>query len=411
MLNDRITQEEREKIYNEVWSEPVIKVAPRYNLSDNGLRKKCHKYWIPLPYTGYWAKVYAGHDVPKAKLPEVRGELRNLVTNYVLKMRPDIEKLSDEDIQDQSKLIIFNDETNALIQKTCSELKVKEQLKKPHPLIQEFKNEIAYRSNRDQTLAKAKKNSDYYQLAKSKYREDRTVLPILVSDENFERAIRIMDAVITTVEDLEGFTHKGIDNDKGLGHFWILGEFVSFSLTELVISQDKRKNANPVITPKIVFKVVEYDSWIYDRSKKIETTEFVDSENEVLEDQVGKIVYKILQLVNDAKVYSIVKKRVEAREIEYRKRQLLIKEHREKELQEIEQLDKLARSWEKAESIRNFANAIEAKFNSGEFVASEKRVSHLIKWAREKADWLDPFVIYEDELLGKKSITILMDED
>lgn len=124
-----------------------------------------------------------------------------------------------------------------------------------------------------------------------------------------------------------------------------------------------------------------------------------------------KIVYKILQLVNAAKVYSIIKKRVEAREIEYRKRQLLIKERREKELQEIEQLEKLARSWDKAESIRSFANAIETKFNSGEFVASEKRVRHLIKWARKKADWLDPFVIYEDELMGKKSITILLDEE
>ena len=51
---------ERGKLYEEVWAEPVIKVAKRYGVSDVALRKTCKKLAVPLPPAGYWAKVVAG---------------------------------------------------------------------------------------------------------------------------------------------------------------------------------------------------------------------------------------------------------------------------------------------------------------------------------------------------------------
>lgn len=409
MLNDRITQDEREKIYNEVWTEPVIKVAQRYNLSDNGLRKKCRKYWIPLPYPGYWAKIYAGHvDVPKAKLPEVRGELRNLVTNYILKLRPEIERISDEDLLDLRTLIVFTDETNSIIKKICDELVLQDQLRKPHPMIQDYKSEIAYRIKRDQTLSKAKANSDYYQLAKSKFRADRLTLPIFVSESNLDRALKIMNSVITAIENFEGFTHNSHFSDPQYGYFYILHSCVLFNLHELGELKNGSKHISSDNPPRLAFKVYwEVDFF----TKEIQSVEFIDNDSEKLENQVGRIVYKILEMVNCDMVYDIIREREKVREIENRKRQLIIKERREKELKEIEQLEKLSRNWEKAERIRQFADAIEIKFKQGEFIASEKRVRHLISWAREKADWLDPFKIYEDELMGKKAISILFDDE
>ena len=44
-----VTADEREKLYNEVWTEPVTTVAQRYDISDNGLRKHCKRLGIPLP--------------------------------------------------------------------------------------------------------------------------------------------------------------------------------------------------------------------------------------------------------------------------------------------------------------------------------------------------------------------------
>jgi hypothetical protein len=47
----------------------MTKLAPRYGLSDNGLRKVCVSLEIPVPPRGYWAKLAAGHKVKRIALP------------------------------------------------------------------------------------------------------------------------------------------------------------------------------------------------------------------------------------------------------------------------------------------------------------------------------------------------------
>lgn len=80
-----VSDDERNALYDEVWSEPLITVAKRYNLSDNVLRKHCQKLRIPVPSSGYWAKARTGQNSPRTLLPKVMGELRRYVHNYVIK--------------------------------------------------------------------------------------------------------------------------------------------------------------------------------------------------------------------------------------------------------------------------------------------------------------------------------------
>lgn len=54
---------DREKLYEEVWSEPTSTVAKRYGVSDVALAKACRQLGIPLPPRGYWAKVKSGKPV------------------------------------------------------------------------------------------------------------------------------------------------------------------------------------------------------------------------------------------------------------------------------------------------------------------------------------------------------------
>ncbi len=65
---------DRAQLLDEVWSEPVQAVAPRYGLSDVGLKKLCSRLQIITPPWGYWAKVKAGkHVPPRPKLREYTG--------------------------------------------------------------------------------------------------------------------------------------------------------------------------------------------------------------------------------------------------------------------------------------------------------------------------------------------------
>ena len=52
---------DRQELYEQVWSEPVAKIAPSYGISDVALAKICRKLHIPLPGRGYWAKRAHGH--------------------------------------------------------------------------------------------------------------------------------------------------------------------------------------------------------------------------------------------------------------------------------------------------------------------------------------------------------------
>jgi hypothetical protein len=49
----------RRRLCNLIWSMPVTRVAARFGMSDNGLRKTCRRYGIPTPARGYWRNVGA----------------------------------------------------------------------------------------------------------------------------------------------------------------------------------------------------------------------------------------------------------------------------------------------------------------------------------------------------------------
>jgi hypothetical protein len=53
----------RQELYNLVWSNPVVKVAKDFGISDVAVGKICKKLNIPKPGLGYWAKKQAGEGV------------------------------------------------------------------------------------------------------------------------------------------------------------------------------------------------------------------------------------------------------------------------------------------------------------------------------------------------------------
>jgi hypothetical protein len=62
----------RTELNNLVWSEPMVKVAPRFHVSDVAVAKACRCNKIPLPGRGYRARVAAGQKVEKSALPATK---------------------------------------------------------------------------------------------------------------------------------------------------------------------------------------------------------------------------------------------------------------------------------------------------------------------------------------------------
>jgi len=65
---------DRQRLYEEVWTEPTQQVAKRYGVSDVAITKACALLDIPKPPRGYWAKIAAGQELPnRPVLPKREG--------------------------------------------------------------------------------------------------------------------------------------------------------------------------------------------------------------------------------------------------------------------------------------------------------------------------------------------------
>lgn len=62
----------REALYDLVWSEPMLKVAARFNVSSSYMARVCASLNVPRPERGYWAKMAVGKAPPKPGLPDPR---------------------------------------------------------------------------------------------------------------------------------------------------------------------------------------------------------------------------------------------------------------------------------------------------------------------------------------------------
>src|SRR5258708_4353973 len=69
----------RRELYELVWSTPMIKLAPRFGMSDVALRKRCHNHEIPTPGAGYWAQIAAGQIPEKVDLPPADISLEHIL--------------------------------------------------------------------------------------------------------------------------------------------------------------------------------------------------------------------------------------------------------------------------------------------------------------------------------------------
>ncbi|MBV5269450.1 MAG: hypothetical protein JZU55_05450 [Afipia sp.] len=69
----------RQALFDLVWSRPLTKIVAEFGISAVALHKICDKHRVPMPGRGYWAKLAAGHKVPKALYREVSHEQLNEV--------------------------------------------------------------------------------------------------------------------------------------------------------------------------------------------------------------------------------------------------------------------------------------------------------------------------------------------
>ncbi|TKS60776.1 MAG: hypothetical protein EWM72_01081 [Nitrospira sp.] len=78
--NSQPIRVERQVLYDQVWSQPMIKLAKEYGISDVALAKICKKLNVPYPWRGYWRRKETGKAVKQLPLPPNSDPTKQTVT-------------------------------------------------------------------------------------------------------------------------------------------------------------------------------------------------------------------------------------------------------------------------------------------------------------------------------------------
>ena len=366
----------REKLYELVWSEPLSRLARKYNLSDNGIRKRCKKMNIPLPKSGYWSKIQYGYKVTKPKLPaNYDGEVETILC-YRDKDGNYVEKLEEEEVTPQTKLIheLKNDPKLPLtISDNNSRLdSMISQAKKSL-----FKKETrVYGSNKMRTTASGEIN-------------------ITVSEQNVDRALNFMNALIKV---MRARKHEIIVENYRT-YAVVFGEKMPIRLKEkekIIYETDERGEKNRKLYPSGILAFV-HDKGSYNQK------EWIDRKKP-LESRLAEILAYFEIYAKNEIEERIEWERRRKIEAEERERQKELQRKKDNEISRIKVLINMANNWKQAQILREYIKALENT------EGLDLNRMDWIPWAKQKIEWFDPFTQGPDEILDDNDRQELMND-
>jgi hypothetical protein len=196
----------RDELYSEVWATPMKTLAKKYGISDVGLAKTCLKLAIPLPGRGYWAKKEAGQEVKQPTLPP----LKERVVLFKPAPRPASPALSDYAKPEELALVERLENASGAVSLKHGSLS--------HPLIQKARD--AFREA----------TTDDHQIRWTR----ETCLDIRVSENCFDRAVRIMAGLISVMEEADIEVVVVARDRKAQTVAKLYGEEIRFGVVEKV---------------------------------------------------------------------------------------------------------------------------------------------------------------------------------
>ena len=375
----------RESLYQEVWAEPVSRVAPRYGISGVALGKVCRKHKIPLPPRGYWAKINAGYSPKKLPLPSATE-----FENYSLPLSRS--RTYDPSNPDASR------KKATTAQERIGFIDVPEALESPHPLIRTASKRL-----------RRKTGWDNYKGLRSAQEE---IFHFEVTRDAIDRALLIGDTLIKALE-RQGMK-VWVDPEKrrtliGLGETSLtmaISEHVARTKHEVTAAEQKaierwQRSPNRWGAGYHYPSPPDYD---YHPTGKLTISigiypsrSWSDTPKTSLEQRLHQVVAGALDQIEEERIRTEEQERRRLAWQKARDRHDRQMELRKQELEQLEKLKASATQWLEAERLRQYIDAVaQSAVSKGQ--ASEE-LADWIAWARIKADCIDPLVAVSDAIL------------
>lgn len=353
----------RKEFYILVWSKPITTLAKEFGYSDTAIRKICIKHNIPMPQRGYWSKLKFNKKVKKTPFPKNTDELEIIILYMDENIEPDYKPTP-------SKLIALKKE---ILNDEKLKLNVPKTLKNPDPLVVLARNDLKSKSP---SLRTGKQGL----LVTSS-----DILKIEVSKASVSRALRFMDTLVKVVKrrghkiEVGSKTYVVIDNIK-------IEIRIREVLKTIKISDNIYDTRNYVPSGEVVFRIDSYPS-----------KEWRGTKTETLEEKLPTIIAKFEIIAEEAKARRIEHRRWQEQQEKIEKKRRELQKLKDDELQSLKKLLNASTRFHKAQYIRNYIVQFEEYAHRTKTLNNEK--NEWLNWAKEKADWYDPFIEKEVKLL------------
>jgi hypothetical protein len=356
---------ERETLYDQVWSEPITKLAKKYQISDVGLLKICKKLHIPVPGRGHWAKKRRPKRPP---LPVMHGGPSSVIHRVTERIETEI-PTQKEDPEEIRALIDYEKDP-------AHKITVSERLVNPHPLVQATK--IALEGQVGDKYGRL----FHYRM---KY------LNVGVTKASLPRTLRIMDALIKALEKRQIKVSSAEDRTK----VTLLGQTIAIKVEEpvrqrqreLTLKEQQELRERGYVYDRYVFDpsgqlVLKIDEWGESIRK-----EWKDGKTSRIEDCLNDFIISLIRMSYSKKMHQIAQEeaRIERQRVEAeRYEKLRIIEEEKKKLTRLEEEVEL---WQKSQLIRAYVEAMRLRAGA---IDPESKLAHWIEWAMKHADRMDP---------------------
>lgn len=360
---------QRQALYEQVWAQPMTKVAKEYGISDVALAKICKKLNVPYPWRGYWRRKETGKAVKQLPLPPNADPTKQTAT-------------IQRTIRPEAVVHMSEDTSQRITAEQAPEQKIEvpDRLGKTHRLLRGHLTEWRSASV-----------DEYGAIRSGSLRQ----LNIRVSKQNLARALRIMNTLFVALED-RGHQVGIQDGYKKTLGVRINGEPVEFGLEErfqrIDRPEDKNRRPDPwgyrryeyVSTGTLILKITE---WGADGLQKT----WSDGKTAKLETCFNDFIVGLLKVAEAVKARRLKQEQEEQlrREAERRRQEEVQK--RQEELARRQALEQEATNWTKAQQLRAYLAAVKDRLHAkhGE-IESGSHADQWLTWAHQHADRLDP---------------------
>lgn len=389
MQNVEVVTCKRESLFEQVWTEPVTKVAKRYGLSDVGLAKVCKRYDIPLPGRGYWRQVEKGCAPARPTLPA-------------------LEENQWEGIFDPENVIFRVPKATTPGQQLPEAAEVNPQIQAESDPVKKI-----------MVAAKLESPHPYIKLTKAALREARTdergvlrprppCLDVRVSKNAIDRAFRIMDVILKAAVvrgydlGLEKTYYNGEKSDEVVTCVVVLGEKIEIGLEEIIERTDhrpteaekKKQDKHTWYTPWPKYDFIQTGRLVL-KIKNIWRTgqrqSWADGKQQRLEECLNDFFATLLKAALENRADRLESERREAERRALMERQAELERQRRDEEKRFEGLVKDVKAWHQSNEIRSYIDAVrKAAVEKYGAVTPDSEIERWIQWATVRASMLDP---------------------